>query len=315
MNVNRTGERVEREVGRAGEAVRNLNEGDAEIVRDRATDAGQGAGRAARRAGERAVSGGRRAGEAVGNLNRGDAEIVRDRAEDTAQKLVDAAPEMGLMAVQTGNLVVFIGMIVVYTAVLILFGVNREWKTILAAAFFLLYVGVQYGFNYLAVNTINKDIKPGLPALKALYPVAFLGIFYILLSAFPAWTSVFGNTVGLLYVKFAGVNKILNGDGSEDGLLRQDKESKIAGKMFGSNTNFINTVNTPGKSRIDPECYAQAIREMPKAFNMTKTDLIDKFSALMVKRHVISESIWLLLVGIAFSVSSCMSLVSGMELL
>lgn len=264
------------------------------------------------------------AGEGVRNLNRGDAEIARDRVEgaaedvaDVADKVVNAPPETNVLAVQTANVLVFLGLAALYMIVPMVFGLSRFWKTVFAGLVFLVYAGSQFGFNYLAVNSINSRRSATdklADAGKALYPIAFLLIFYVLLSVFPAWTAVFGNTFGLLFVKMMGVNRILNGEGAGKGLLRQDTESEMVGKMFGSSTNFINTVHNPNYQRIDPECYASIIRTMPKAFHTDRKELVDKFSGLMVKRHIFSEGIWLALVGLAFSVSSCMSLVSGMEM-
>jgi hypothetical protein len=247
------------------------------------------------------------------------AETETETAEAASVTAYVAKSNLGLMAVQTGSLLAFMGIVGLYITIILLTGWKFGRKKILVAVglFGGLYPLLQYVFNLLAIKSISGDIEP-VNALKTLYPVAFVIIFYGLLNVFPGWTAVFSNTIGLMIMKMGKVDELLNGpkDSKEPGILRHTKgsDSKLANQIFGSNVNFLNTLHNKDRDRGDADGYREVLAKLPKVFDMSNKDKVDKFTSMMATRHVVSESVWVLLVGLTFSISSCMSLVSSLNL-
>lgn len=220
---------------------------------------------------------------------------------------------MNVNVVQSFNIVGFLSILLIYVLSFMLNdGISVGIKHIIAGIAFVSYTILQFVSNLMLTKSISGSYDVG-NAISGMYPVLFLFGFYLLLQIFPGWYSVFNNTIGLLFLNMMGINTLFNGpNGGGGGLLKQTNDSLLINRIYGNNVNFLNKVNDPNYNLFDKECYLSQIRKMTDVFN-TNPALLEQFGTLMKRRHIVSEVMWLLVIGITFSVSSCIMLITGMK--
>lgn len=220
-------------------------------------------------------------------------------------------------SLQATNYAVFIALLVFYEIIIIFTDMDKD---IVAFIMFILFFCAQIGLSFSMSKTVNPEkdtlyhIKQG---FKAATPVIFmLGSIYVILMMFPGWLSVFSNTLGLAYIKMLGITTLLNGTKNESGLLNIDKESRFINMIYGNNMNFLN--NYAPENIFDTNSHYETLLSLfksgvfnPKILNgglslnsVMNNDLTKQFISLMKQKYYFSELMWLLLIGLGFSVST-----------
>lgn len=220
-------------------------------------------------------------------------------------------------SLQAVNYVTFIVLLIFYEIVIIFTDIDKD---IVALALFVVFFFIQIGISF-SMSKIVKPEKDTLyhvkQGLKASVPViVMLGSIYVILMMFPGWLSVFSNTLGLAYIKMFGITRLLNGTKNEPGLLNIDKESRFINMIYGNNMNFLN--NYAPDNIFDTESHYETLLKLfqsgifnPKilqgnlSINAIKSnDRAKEFTSLMKQKYYFSELMWLLLIGLGFSVST-----------
>lgn len=236
---------------------------------------------------------------------------------------------MNTTTLQYLSYISFLGVMSIYLIITLFTTMGNDYisKDFIFVGAMLVYACVQYMLNVAISKQTHKQQKPGYHykrAISGLIPIIMIFIFYLILWFVPGWLSVFSNTLGLLYLKIRGTSKLVN-----DNLLNvKDKNSKLINMIFGHNSNFLNRFIPKNifsmsdhydlvldciKSGIfkkelingSPENYTgnsfiSLNGEKPKVVNKDITN----FVSYLVQRNVISEFIWIVLIGLGFSVSS-----------
>lgn len=233
--------------------------------------------------------------------------------ENKVEEPINETQSSSIGALQATSYGMFIILLVLYEIIIIYTDFNKH---IVAGCLFSIYIGVQYFLNY----AISKKVNPGghvIKAVKGILPgVLMLLPMYGLINVFPHWLEVFSNTFGLLYIKFRGIDKLLNGTEEKPGLLFMDKESRLANAIYGNNVNWLNQFRQSQTYNI--ESYYYEIERLFKE-NIFNSEILSgkigieniksnpdtkKFAELMIQKYKISEFLWLLLIGLGFSVST-----------